>query len=103
VRVVSMPSTDVFDAQSGTYQESVLPHRVRARVAVEAGTKDGWYKYVGLDGQVIGMDQFGASAPYKTIFEFMGITVEKIVEAVRKKIMKGVDEQVLLDCEERRT
>ncbi len=82
VRVVSMPCTDLYDAQSADYRASVLPKSCTKRVAVEAGTTDGWYKYVGLDGKVIGMDRFGASAPYKEIYEKLGITAEKVAEAV---------------------
>jgi transketolase len=82
VRVVSMPSTDLFDAQNAAYKESILPKSCLKRVAVEAGSKDGWYKYVGLDGKVIGMDGYGASAPYKVIFEKLGITVQGVVKAV---------------------
>jgi transketolase len=82
VRVVSMPSTDVFDAQDESYRESVLPANVRARVAVEAGTSDFWAKYVGLDGKIIGMSTFGESAPAGELFKHFGFTVENVVEAV---------------------
>ncbi len=82
VRVVSMPSTDMFDAQDGDYRESVLPSTVLARVAVEAAHKDYWYKYVGLDGRIVGMDSFGESAPAGALFEHFGITVDAVVEAV---------------------
>jgi transketolase len=82
VRVVSMPSTDVFDAQDESYRESVLPANVRARVAVEAGTSDYWAKYVGLDGKIIGMSTFGESAPAGELFKHFGFTVENVVEAV---------------------
>ena len=82
VRVVSMPSTDAFEAQDDAYKESVLPSAVRARVAVEAGVTDGWIKYVGLDGRVIGMTTFGESAPAAELFKMFGFTVEKVVEAV---------------------
>ncbi len=82
VRLVSMPCTKVFDAQSADYKESVLPSGKRKRVAIEAGATLGWYKYVGLDGKVIGIDRYGASAPYKTIYEELGITAEAVVEAV---------------------
>lgn len=82
VRVVSMPSTDLFDAQDAAYKESILPKSCLKRVAVEAGSKDSWYKYVGLEGKVIGMDGYGASAPYKVIFEKLGITVQGVVNAV---------------------
>lgn len=83
VRVVSMPSTDVFDAQDVTYKESVLPSAVTARVAVEAGIKDFWYKYVGLHGAVVGMSSFGESAPAAELYEFFGITTAKVVEAAQ--------------------
>ncbi len=83
VRVVSMPSTDVFDAQSAEYKESVLPENVTKRVAVEALAKDTWYKYVGLNGAIIGMDSFGESAPAKDLFEHFGITVSAVVNAAK--------------------
>ncbi len=84
VRVVSMPSTDLFDRQSDAYRESVLPKAVRARVAIEALSGFGWEKYVGLDGAVIAMTGFGASAPGGTLFKKFGFTKEHIVETVRK-------------------
>lgn len=80
-RVVSMPSTDVFDRQSAEYKESVLPAGVVKRVAVEALAKDTWYKYVGLNGAVIGMDGFGESAPAGELFKFFNITADAVVEA----------------------
>ena len=82
VRVVSMPSTDVFDSQDGDYCESVLPSSVPTRVAVEAAHRDYWYKYVGLDGRIVGMDSFGESAPADALFEYFGITTDAVVEAV---------------------
>lgn len=83
-RVVSMPSTDIFDLQSNEYKEKVLPNNVRRRIAIEAMGEEYWYKYVGLDGKVIGMKSFGESAPGKQLYEFFGITVENIVkEAVQ--------------------
>lgn len=82
VRVVSMPSTNVFDAQDVAYREAVLPSNVLPRVAVEAGHKDFWYKYVGLDGRIVGMDTFGESAPIKDLMEHFGFTVDAVVEAV---------------------
>lgn len=82
-RVVSMPSTDVFDRQPAEYREAVLPKAVRKRVAVEAATTDFWRKYVGLDGAVVGMESFGASAPAEALYKHFGITVEKVVEAVK--------------------
>ncbi len=82
IRVVSMPSTNLFDAQDAAYRESVLPASVTARVAVEAAVTDSWYKYVGLNGAVIGIDRFGESAPAGQLFEYFGFTVDKVVEAV---------------------
>ena len=82
IRVVSMPSSDVFDAQDESYRESVLPQAVSCRIAIEAGVADGWRKYVGLDGAVIGLDRFGESAPAEAAFEYFGFTVENIVNQV---------------------
>lgn len=81
VRVVSMPSTDVFEAQDAAYREAVLPAAVSKRVAVEAGIVDTWYKYVGLNGKVIGMTGFGESAPAEQLFEYFGITTNAVIEA----------------------
>nr|MBO4517623.1 transketolase [Clostridia bacterium] len=78
-RVVSMPCIEDFESQSAKYKESVLPKSVRARVAVEAGATATWYKYVGLDGKVVGIDTFGASAPAGKLFEKYGFTVDKVV------------------------
>ena len=86
VRVVSMPSTDVFDAQDAAYRESVLPSAVTARVAVEAGVTDYWLKYVGLNGRVIGLDTFGESAPAPAVYKHFGITSEALVEAVESVV-----------------
>ena len=83
VRVVSMPSTDRFDAQDAAYQESVLPSSVTKRVALEAGIADYWYKYVGLQGAVIGMTSFGESAPANLLFEHFGFTVDNVVATVQ--------------------
>ncbi|UNK58087.1 transketolase [Pseudoxanthomonas daejeonensis] len=82
-RVVSLPSTDVFDRQDAAYRESVLPKAVRKRVAVEAGVTDFWRKYVGLDGAVVGLDRFGASAPAGELYTYFGITTDKVVEAAK--------------------
>ena len=82
IRVVSMPSSDVFDAQDESYRESVLPRTVSCRIAIEAGVSDGWRKYVGLDGAIIGLDRFGESAPAEAAFEYFGFTVENIVNQV---------------------
>ncbi len=79
VRVVSMPATDVFDAQSAEYKESVLPASVTKRVAIEAGIADYWYKYVGFGGKIIGMRSFGESAPAELLFKEFGFTVENVV------------------------
>ena len=83
VRVVSMPCPNVFDAQPLEWREGVLPSWCRARVAVEAGVTDYWRKYVGLDGAVIGIDRFGASAPADALYKHFGITVEAVLDAAR--------------------
>jgi len=80
VRVVSMPCAEIYEAQEAQYRESVLPSTVLARVAIEAAHKDYWYKYVGLDGRVIGMSTFGESAPISDLYQHFGITVENVVE-----------------------
>ena len=80
VRVVSMPSTDVFERQDAAYREAVLPKACRKRVAVEAGVTGFWRQYVGLDGAVVGIDSFGASAPADALFPHFGITVERLIE-----------------------
>jgi transketolase len=79
-----MPSTNRFDAEDEAYKESVLPARVTRRVAVEAGVRSDWWRYVGLKGQVVGIDHFGASAPAKVLFPQFGFTPEKVIEAVDK-------------------
>ncbi|MFL7026626.1 transketolase [Enterovibrio norvegicus] len=84
VRVVSMPSTDTFDKQDAAYRESVLPSDVTARVAIEAGIADFWYKYVGFDGRIIGMHSFGESAPADQLFKMFGFTVENVVETAKE-------------------
>ena len=83
VRVVSMPSMDVFDQQSDEYKESVLPKSVRKRVAIEALSDFGWGKYVGLDGAYVTMHGFGASAPAATLFKEFGFTVDNVVKTVK--------------------
>jgi len=83
VRVVSMPSSDVFEQQDKAYQENVLPSSVAARIAIEAGQGDFWYKYVGLQGQVIAMTSFGESAPAGDLFKHFGFTVDNIVEKAK--------------------
>jgi transketolase len=82
-RVVSMPSTDVFDRQDAAYRESVLPSACRKRIAIEAGVRDFWRKYVGLDGAVIGIDTYGASAPAEKLYPHFGITADAAVAAAR--------------------
>jgi transketolase len=84
IRLVSMPSTNRFDAQDEAYKESVLPAAVTRRVAVEAGVRSDWWRYVGLKGQVVGIDHFGASAPAKVLFAQFGFTAEKVIEAIEK-------------------
>ena len=80
VRVVSMPCCEVFDRQEAAYREAVLPSAVCARVALEAQAADWWWKYVGLDGRVIGMTAFGESAPAEDLFRHFGFTVEHVVK-----------------------
>ncbi|NOJ20988.1 transketolase [Vibrio jasicida] len=84
VRVVSMPATDTFDKQDAAYRESVLPSDVTARIAIEAGIADFWYKYVGFDGRIIGMTSFGESAPADQLFEMFGFTVENAVNTAKE-------------------
>jgi transketolase len=84
VRVVSMPATDTFDKQDAAYRESVLPSDVTARIAVEAGIADFWYKYVGFDGRIIGMTTFGESAPAGELFKMFGFTVENVVDIAKE-------------------
>ena len=86
VRVVSMPSSNVFDAQDATYRESVLPSAVSKRVAVEAGISDFWYKYVGFGGRIVGMNSFGESAPADQLFKLFGFTVENVVEKAKETL-----------------
>lgn len=82
IRVVSMVSTNVFDGQDAAYRESVLPSAVAKRVVVEAGVSDGWFKYVGLNGKIVGLDRFGESAPAGLLFKEFGFTVENVVKQV---------------------
>ncbi|MET1280311.1 transketolase [Vibrio navarrensis] len=86
VRVVSMPSTDAFDKQDAAYREAVLPSDVTARIAIEAGIADFWYKYVGFGGRIIGMTTFGESAPADQLFEMFGFTVENVVNTAKEII-----------------
>jgi transketolase len=88
VRLVSMPSTNTFDAQDDAYRQSVLPPSVTRRVAVEAGVTAQWWRYVGLQGQIVGIDHFGASAPAKDLFKAYGFTTEHVVEAIEKVLAK---------------
>jgi transketolase len=85
VRVVSMPSTSLFDRQDAAYRNAVLPRGV-PRISVEAGVTEGWHKYVGLDGVAIGLDRFGESAPGPELFKYFGFTTEKVVSAVKSVI-----------------
>ncbi len=84
VRVVSMPSTNVFDKQDAAYRESVLPSNVTKRIAIEAGISDFWYKYVGFEGRVVGMNSFGESAPADQLFKLFGFTVENVVAKAKE-------------------
>jgi transketolase len=90
VRVVALPSWELFDQQPADYREQVLPVAVRARVAVEAGLRQGWERYVGLDGAVVGMDTFGASAPGEVLYERFGITPGQV--AARARELLGLEE-----------
>ena len=82
IRVVSMPCTEAFERQDAAYQESVLPAAVTARVAVEAAHADYWYKYVGLQGRIVGMTTFGESAPAGQLFEMFGFTADNVAAQV---------------------
>jgi len=84
VRVISMPAPELFLSQDEVYKESVLPKAIRRRIAIEAGSTAYWYQFVGLDGAVIGIDSFGVSAPAANAYQFLGITVEKILETLTK-------------------
>ena len=84
VRVVSMPSTNRFDKQDAAYRESVLPTAVTKRVAIEAGIADFWYKYVGFEGRVVGMNSFGESAPADQLFKLFGFTVDNVVAKAKE-------------------
>ena len=89
VRVVSMPSWELFDAQPLDYRNSVLPPQVTVRLAIEAGATQGWHKYVGERGDVLGLDHFGASAPYKVLMKQFGFTVETVIERVQRMLERG--------------
>lgn len=84
VRVVSVPSTELFDAQDAAYKEEILPNAIRRRLAIEMGASQSWYKYVGLDGKALGIDTFGASAPAQTVIDNYGFTVENVVKLVNE-------------------
>ena len=84
VRVVSMPSTNRFDKQDAAYSESVLPAAVTKRIAIEAGIADFWYKYVGFEGRVVGMNSFGESAPADQLFKLFGFTVDNVVAKAKE-------------------
>lgn len=84
VRVVSVPSTELFDAQDAAYKEDILPNAIRRRLAIEMGATQNWYKYVGLDGKVLGIDKFGASAPAQTVIDNYGFTVENVVKLAKE-------------------
>jgi transketolase len=88
-QVVSLPSWELFDRQPRDYRDQVLPPAVKARVAVEAGSPLGWERYVGDQGRIIGLDHFGASAPYQVLYEKFGITVERVVEAALAALGRG--------------
>ncbi|PJF24962.1 MAG: transketolase, partial [Phototrophicales bacterium] len=83
VRLVSLPCWSLFDAQDADYRESVLPSTVTRRVSIEAGVTLGWQKYVGLHGVTIGVDKFGASAPYQKIYEEYGLTASAVIAAAK--------------------
>jgi transketolase len=87
-RVISMPSWELFEAQGQDYKNSILPDNVKARVAIEAGSTQGWHKYVGIYGAIVGLDHFGASAPIKDLFTHFGITTDSVVQAVRRLIKR---------------
>src|SRR5262249_48027502 len=98
VRVVSMPSTDVFLAQDVAYHKQVLPDNVSRRIAIEAGVSDGWYKFVGCHGVVMGIDRFGASAPAKDVYQDCGLTVAHIVETATTLLSKATS-AMTAECE----
>ncbi len=85
-RVVSLPSWELFARQPQEYRESVLPNHIRARVSVEAGVTEGWQRFVGLDGRSVGVDRFGASAPYEIVFEKLGVTAEAVAKTARELV-----------------
>ena len=88
-RVVSMPSTDLFDMQDEAYKKTVLPPEIKARVSVEAASVFGWERYVGLEGAIIGMTTFGGSAPAKDLFKKFGFTPDKVIAAAKQQLAKS--------------
>lgn len=95
VRVVSMPSTDVFLAQPESYREKILPSKIDKRLAIEAAAGDGWYRFVGCQGKVLGIDRFGASAPAKAVYQDCGLTVERVIEELTA-LLSGNRQQAAL-------
>jgi transketolase len=93
-RVVSMPCVEWFQAQDAAYRQQVLPPDVRARVAVEAGIALGWREFVGEDGSVVSLEHFGASAPYKTLYEQFGLTPERVAAAAKASLAKTGDAEI---------
>jgi len=91
-RAVSLPCSDVFDSQPAEYRDAVLPGSVRARIAIEAGVRDWWRKYVGLDGDVVGIDAFGESAPANELFARFGFTVERVVSRAERLLVSARQE-----------
>ena len=85
-RVVSMPSLEIFEDQPQNYRDEVLPPSVTARVAVEAGVRQGWDRYIGMSGAFVGLDDFGASAPYAEIYKERGLTVESVVTSAKRQL-----------------
>ena len=88
-RVVSMPSIELFEAQSAEYKEQILPSSIRSRIAIEAGATMPWYRYVGFEGEVIGLDHFGASAPASKLFEEFGFTVDNVLAVADRVLAKA--------------
>jgi transketolase len=88
VRVVSVISTELFDEQSSEYKKMILPDYQKNRIAIEAGTDHIWYKYVGTEGKIIGINTFGASAPYEELYQQYGISADEVVSSVSEMIFK---------------
>ena len=85
-RIVSFPSWELFSSQPSKYQEEVLPDHIQTKVAVEAGARQGWERWTGDCGRIIGIDRFGESAPYKDVYAYFGLTVAKILETVKEAL-----------------